>query len=426
MQVNQDTAPSTTITNSVTIDSDETGPTTTSVDAVTKAIIYNPLNLSKDIVDGTIEQDLCKERCVSIGDTIIYGICFNNKDNDYTVTNVSIVDRLPDELSFVTAEGDGVFGQYNPITHTYTWTYPSLSPRSPGDCLQLIVQVNQDTAPSTTITNSVTIDSDETKPATVSVDVVTKAISYNPPNISKNIIGGTIEQIAIGELGCADVGDTIIYNICFDNKNNDSTITNVSVVDYLPYEVSFVTASGDGVFGYYDVFTHTYTWHYQSLSPIVPSTCLTLVVQVNQGAIQGTTITNSVTINSDETEATTASVAVASCTRPLEVCLTMYPNMIRRDGCLESISAIVKLPGISMNDIKDDLLILNPGYIKANRQIVFDNADGLEIHAWFDTAKLFAAVPGYGEVTVEVSGKLKSGQSFTGEDTIYITKFVGN
>jgi len=422
-QVNQATAPGATITNSVAIDSDKTGPTTVSVDAVIEAIHYTPLNLSKNIIGGTIG----KETYVSVGDTIIYGICFDNKGNDYTVTNISIVDSLPDEVSFVTADGDGVFGQYDPIAHVYTWTYPSLSPRSSGDCLQLVVQVNYGAAPGATITNSVTIDSNETGPTKARVGVVAESISYNPLNLSKSIIGGDIEQNDVCTAGCVGVGDTIIYGICFDNKNNGYTVNNVSIIDILPHEVSFVTADGNGVFGQYDAITHTYRWSYSSLPPGFPGACLTLVAQVNQGTAPGTTITNFVTVDSDETRPATASIGAVTRQRPLKADLTIRPNMIRRNACCTNILAIVGLPqGIRMDDIENEPLILNPGGVEASYQLVFDTAAGVEVHAWFDPAGLKAAVPGYGEVRVQVIGKLKSGQPFIGEDIIYITKFVGN
>jgi hypothetical protein len=101
--------------------------------------------------------------------------------------------------------------------------------------------------------------------------------------------------------------------------------------------------------------------------------------------------------------------------------------MLRRNGCYESILAIVELPqGIGKQDIKDEALILKPGNIEASSQIVLGTADRAEVRAWFDTAQLMDAVPGYGEVRVTVVGKFKSGQSFSGEEIIYITRFTGN
>jgi uncharacterized repeat protein (TIGR01451 family) len=427
VQVNSDVAPDTTITNSVVIDSDETSTATASVDVFTGAISYNPLNISKEVIGGTFEQNSSsKITYVEIGDTIIYGVRFDNKDNDNSVTGIYIIDTLPQEVSFVMADGDGGFGQYDPLTHTYTWSYPTLPGTFEGTCLELVVQVNEGTAPGTTITNFVAIDSKETEPATASVDVVT--VSYNPLNLSKSIIEGTIEQTDTKEVGHVEIGNNIVYSICFDNKDNNYAVNNVSIVDILPEEISFVRADGDGIFGQYDPITHTYTWFYSSLSPGFPGACLTLTAQVNKDTASGMTITNSVTIDSDETGSATASVNVITRARsPLAAGLSIRPNMIRRNGCCESILAIVALPqGVGRDDIGDEALILNPGSIEASYQLVYDTDDSVEIHAWFDADELRNAVPGYGEVRVQVVGELKSGQIFSGESIIYITKFVGN
>jgi len=388
-------------------------------------VSYNPLNLNKNIADSAADE----VEYVDIGGTVTYSICFDNISNNYTVNNLSIVDILPNEVSFITAKGNGMFGHYDPNTHTYKWSYPSLPPGSPGDCLTLVVQVNEGTAPDKTITNYVTINSDETGSATASVDFITKATRYNPLNLSKKIIGGNIEYSADSEVGYVGVGDTVMYSICFDNINNDYTVNNISIVDTLPKEVSFIMADGDGVFGQYDPIAHTYKWSYPSLPSGSPGDCLTLVVQVNEGTAPDKIITNFVAIDSDETGPATASVDVVTrCViRPLEAALSVRPNMLRRDGAYESILAIVELPqGIGKQDIKDEPLILNPGNIEASSQLVLGTADRAEVRAWFDTAQLMDAVPGYGEVRVKVVGKLKSGQSFSGEEIIYITRFTGN
>ncbi len=386
-------------------------------------ISYNPLNLYKNIADSTADD----VEYVDMKGTITYNICFDNNNNDYTVNNISIVDILPIEVSFLMADGDGTFGQYDPIAHIYRWSYPSLPPGSPGDCLMLVVQVNEGTDPDKTITNYVTIKSDETGQSTASVDSITKPILYNPLNLSKKIIGGNIEYNADSKVGYVGVGNNIIYSVCFDNKNNDYSVNNISIVDTLPKEVSFITADGDGMFGQYDPIAHTYKWSYRSLPAGSPGDCLTLVVQVNEGTTPDKTITNFAAIDSDETGPATTSVDVITHERPLVAALSVRPNMLRRNGCYESILAIMELPqGIGKQDIKDEPLILNPGDIKASSQLISGTSDRAEVRAWFDTAQLMDAVPGYGEVKVIVVGKLKSGQTFFGEEVIYITRFSGN
>ena len=112
-----------------------------------------PISLSKD--DGVTT-------CVNPGDTITYTICYENK-NDYDVHNVMLVDKLPDEESFVSASDGGI---YDAVNHTVTWYIGTLPAGAPQKCVTLNVTVKPGTSPGTTITNSCTIDGDETSPAT--------------------------------------------------------------------------------------------------------------------------------------------------------------------------------------------------------------------------------------------------------------------
>ena len=412
VNVNPDVAPATTFTNSVIIDSNETPPSTASVDATT---YYSPLNISKS-VSGAVGGEL---KWVGPNEKVTYTIQFDNKNNDSAVTHVSIVDTLPPQVSFVSADGDGVFGQYNAKTHTFTWSYASLPGKSKAaTSLELVVQVNKDAPAATILTNSVTIDSDETRPTTAAVDVMTY---YRDLNISKIVVGSVI-----GEIESVDTNDTVTYSICFDN-DNDLPVTNVSIVDTLPKQVSFVAAEGDGVFGQYNSKTHTFTWSYPSLPP-GSSTCLELVARVKDGTPPATVITNPVTIDSNETLPTTASVDVLVGESPLEVQdFRILPEIIRRSGNTFDIQAIAVLPpGIGKDDIKDVLPTLYPGRIRAKRQIVYGNASKAKVIALFDKNELMNAVPDYGQVKLRVVGKLKAGRSFAGEATVYITKYTGS
>jgi DNA-binding beta-propeller fold protein YncE len=149
----------------IAINGDPTGITIPNIDTSP-----NPLFLSKSVTEAEVGED----GSVSVGDTIVYNICFGSTDKSYNLTNISITDTLPGQVSFVTADGDGVFGQYDLNKHAYTWSISSLAPGFQGDCLRLMVQVELDTAPGTIITNSAIIDSNETRPATASVDVIYK------------------------------------------------------------------------------------------------------------------------------------------------------------------------------------------------------------------------------------------------------------
>ena len=419
VRVKEETAPGTIITNSVTIDSDQTPPTTRSIDAVVTAISYNPLNLTKTVV-GSDGGEMARAR---IGENLAYRICFDNNDNDYKVTNLSLVDTLPAEANFVGADGDGVFGQYDAVTHTYTWLFPSLPPGS-STCLDFVVQVNEDTAPGTIVTNSVTIDSDQTESTTRSAEAIAEAVTYKPLNLSKSILGAVINDTPVDEVDCVHPGDSITYAIAFDNNDNDHSVTNVSVVDTLPPEVSFVSADGDGILGQYDPLTHSYTWLYPALLPGA-STSLELLVQVKEDTAPGVVVSNSVTIDSNQTPPTTASVDITTCEIPLEAELCVIPRIIGRRsyGSSKYIVAIMALPqGVAKSDIEDEQLAVYPGGPEAIDQRAYDTGTRAKIVAFFDKASVISALPSRGETKLRIVGRLKSGQSFFGEQTVYITR----
>ncbi|MBN2021067.1 MAG: hypothetical protein JW749_12690 [Sedimentisphaerales bacterium] len=67
----------------------------------------------------------------------------------------------------------------------------------------------------------------------------------------------TAEANSIGEDGCVGPGDEIIYTISYCNEPDIGAINNVSIIDYLPDEVDFNSASDGNV---YDPDSHTVTW----------------------------------------------------------------------------------------------------------------------------------------------------------------------
>jgi uncharacterized repeat protein (TIGR01451 family) len=412
--------PGTTIINSVLADSNETPP---SEDEAVVTTYYKPLYLSKSIV-GNVDGQV---KWVDVGDTITYSICFDN-NNDLRVTNVSIRDRLPKELSFESAKSEGKdVGHYD--SGIYEWSGLSLEPGE-DKCLELVVKVKDDpddpntALPGTTIVNKVEVDSDETKPSEESVDVTTY---YKPLNLSKSIVGSTE-----GQPTWVDVGDAITYRICFDN-DNDLPVTNVSIIDTLPDEVSFESAkSGGKDVGYYD--SGVYEWSGLSLGP-GEAKCLELVVRVNQGTASETKIENKVEINCEEAKLPTLASVVAKTPKPPREIrnLSIIPNIIRRMGYSKYILAVVPLP--KGESIREDVRIELSYYPDTNTdkvkfigygQFVTVSTDGTKVLVRFDRAQLMKTVPGYGRFKLKIKGRLKSGRSFYGEPIIYITRFMGS
>jgi uncharacterized repeat protein (TIGR01451 family) len=133
-------------------------------------ISYNPLNLSKVDDIGT---------CVYTGDNINYGICYDNSLNTFDVHNVTIIDTVPENVSFVSASGGGT---YNSVTHTVTWNIGTVTAGAPEACVTLVVRVNAG-AENTTLTNCGRIDSDETGPTTQCEDTNVCAGPPSPPAV---------------------------------------------------------------------------------------------------------------------------------------------------------------------------------------------------------------------------------------------------
>jgi uncharacterized repeat protein (TIGR01451 family) len=419
-QVKPFTPAFTRVVNRVTIDSDQTEASSAEVEALVKPIVYHPLNVSKRVSAVNDENVSVTIPLVEPGDLLTYEICFDNLSNDHLVQNLTVVDHLPAEVIFVNDDSMEVFGSYDPNTHSYTRRYPSLTPGA-GTCFSLTVQVKDDVLPETLIRNDVTVHSDETEPNTAT------ALALVRPHAQTLGLIKEIVRDTGNEADCFKPGDTITYQVCFANNDNDFPITGVSIVDTLPDELTFVTADGDSAFGRYDPNAHTYTWSYQSLAP-GSAACLKLVVQVNQDTKPSTIITNSVTITTNETPPRTESIDFVTCQyeEPLEAELRIVKVSVVPRKRLTTIMVLVKLPqGNGAGDISAEPLVLNPGGTAATLQHAYTSGSRAKIIALFSGDGLLDAVPGYGPVKVTVTGKLKSGRLFYGEGTIVLSRLLG-
>ncbi|MEW5797315.1 MAG: T9SS type A sorting domain-containing protein, partial [Candidatus Zixiibacteriota bacterium] len=127
-------------------------------------VSYNPLNLAKnDVVQGV---------GVPIGQNFTYRINFDNFDNAFDVTGVTVRDTMPAELDFVSETVGGVpgTGVFDPVSNTVTWEIGTILAGQAGPLIELVVRINSNAVPGTTITNFATIDSDQTPPTTETGD----------------------------------------------------------------------------------------------------------------------------------------------------------------------------------------------------------------------------------------------------------------
>ncbi len=418
VQVNEDIELGTSFLNSVTISSGQTPPTTTGVEVYTTS---NPLHIKKSVVGAFADEVMV----VDPGDNISYRIHFSNNDNDFRASGILIVDYLPEELTFVSADYDQVLGRYDADTHSYIWRYPAMQPEDATHII-LTAQVKPDVIPGTTITNSVVIDSNETSESVSSVDIIVSGSSaVNRFNLSKSVVG------AIDGIKKVGLNGEVTYRICFDGNDIDKAIANVSINDFLPEEVSFVSADGDGIIGKYDENKHMYKWSYPYilLGDVIS---LDITVRVNQDVALGKTITNEVEISSEETPTAKASADVIITGEWQVENVLVVPDTIRRGGTITNIIIVLELPeGISKDDVKNERITLSerdPNQytfsIPAHEQIVRERNGKTEVIAMFDVVQFLDAIPDYGQVSFDIKGQLNSGQFFSGEGSITITRFA--
>jgi len=310
--LNADTEPGTVFTNRVTVNADTSAgtlpPTTVGAEAVAAEGEENLLSITKTVVQvGAARVDAAGTPHANPGDQVTYLICFSNNDFVNEMNQVLVTDQLPPEAMYVDGDGDGVFGGYDPFTHTYTWAYPWLPPGQ-SECVELVVQLSKNIPPGTTVTNQAVVDSPDTPSKSTSADVI---VGYDALGLTKTAVagksGGSDKDAEAIEY--VEPGQEYVYQICFDNPDTEFTVHNVTIVDRLPNEVTFLSADGDGSFGEYDLAGHTYTWTYPWLSPGATD-CVEVVVRLSEGALPGALVTNQVVIGSDETPSTTASNSV--------------------------------------------------------------------------------------------------------------------
>ncbi len=319
-QIQENVPAGTVLTNTVVLTSEQTDPTTATADITVRQSELKPLLLTKEIASGGTDSKDDGVRYVNPGDNVTYTICCENPDNDVLVDNVSIVDFLPAQMTFVSAQGDGQFGRYDADTHTYIWSISALA-AGESFCLDIVLQVKEDTPAGTVIVNRATIDTDQTEATSDQVEVVVTPADQTPLNVTKRISAGATTADD-GRTAYVGIGTEITYQICFDSIGSTHRVVGLTLVDILPPEVTFVSADADGIYGAYDSGKHSYTWSYPSLLPD-SSACVELVVRVRGETEPGTIIENCVTIGSDDADPQTACVtAVAAKAKPQPLKLT--------------------------------------------------------------------------------------------------------
>ena len=213
------------------------------------------------------------------GDTIDYAVAYDNHGFG-AAENTKIVDTLPERVTFVGASGGGVF---NPADHTITWNVGTLGIGNGGTVTATVTLDPVFPAGTTTLTNQADITTDT--PGEV--------------DISDNKSSATTDVLAKVELTIAkaaapepvEAGGDLTYTVTWSVGGN-AFAPGVAIVDTLPVNVTFVSASNGGVF---DPTKNKVTWSLGEVTP-VKSDVYTVNVKVKSPLPNGTQLTNNVTI----------------------------------------------------------------------------------------------------------------------------------
>jgi len=121
--------------------------------------------------------------------------------------------------------------------------------------------------------------------------ITTGNISYNPLLLAKN-------DLIVGEVY---IGSYFTYEITYENPNAFD-VTDVTIIDTLPIELDFISASGSGL---YDLGSHTVTWNIGTIPAGSAPMSFDLEVKVNRNANPGSTLYNYCSIFAAEVSPTT-------------------------------------------------------------------------------------------------------------------------
>ena len=243
----------------------------------------------------------------NFGDDVTYTVTANNigKTN---ATNVIVVDKLGEGLTFINASNGGV---YNPVTRTITWI--------------------------------VNLTAGETKVFYVNARIsaygnITNTVIVGNKTVIKNVV--VPEMVVVKEVNSSNihVGDEITYTITVSNPGKNNVI-NLIIKDVLPEGLKFINASNGGV---YDSVTKTITW----IINITANSTVKLTVDVE--VIKSGNITNTVNVGNKTIDCTIESGEIVD----LEIHIVVDKSTTYiGDTIIYTVTVINNGPGNAINTI---------------------------------------------------------------------------
>ncbi|MFQ5577777.1 MAG: hypothetical protein ACE5G8_12415, partial [Anaerolineae bacterium] len=247
------------------------------------AVITTPLNAPRWSIDKTISSPAGP--FVASGADLEYTITFSNSGSFGVSGSYVITDTVPPHTTLLTAT----------LSHTdYTGTGPGSvitwtlnTPLSPGgqSSIQYSVRVTSPLTKGTVITNDNYGIAGGNVFAPASGDPVGITVESTPVlELSKSLLNPRVGP-----------GSRVTYIIAYSNTGN-ATAHNVRLTDTLPASLTFVSsAPASPTFS--DTVNGVYSWLIPALPPASPQT-INLAADVDPAVVDGTPITNTVTITS--------------------------------------------------------------------------------------------------------------------------------
>ena len=253
-------------------------------------VVYAAEDMSADIQLSVLKNGQnFLEYDVQSGDSFVYNIKYTFASTTSDFTGAYITLQIPDKAQYISATGSahtsGVTYDANSRQVKFTFNNPLSACTG---TLQINLKFPNGVTPDDTVTNSIaSIYSDNTQ-AKNSNSVKVTAHADSEWNISKEKTSPMTDPLP---------GSEVTYDVKFvhDNLagNGYLNLQNAKMVDTLPSQAQFVSATGNGV---YDANTHTVTWDLGTLDPgTADQGYLTKQVTVKYPQDISTTVTNTVT-----------------------------------------------------------------------------------------------------------------------------------
>jgi uncharacterized repeat protein (TIGR01451 family) len=244
-----------------------------------------------------ITKDVNKSTC-NCSDVLSYTITYRNDDNE-DLTEVVLTDPIPTATTLV--EGS-ISGGGNVDAGRIVWNIGNLLIGAEGT-QSFDVTVHDGLKNGTLITNTATIDTNETEPKSASANT-TVLVPPVPPSFELSAYK-TVDK------SFASPNDTLSYRIHYNNIGT-GTLTNATIHDTIPANTTYISesmglngvdltdAADDDAGTYYPV-NNTLIWDIGTLAHGVGGDA-TFKAKINAFVPAGTVITNTAILTTDETE----------------------------------------------------------------------------------------------------------------------------